>query len=90
MLPKISLYSRKRLLSLYSKSELAKAEIRSDLVGWGTVKTQSDSDVDLARIHDIAASMTWNVAKVLLSVELEQISTTHFPSIGKGVLQPYG
>ena len=87
---KISLYSRKRLLSLYAKSELANAEIRLDLVGWRTVKTQSNSDVDLPRIHDVAASMTWNVVKVLLLVQLEQMSTTYFPSIGKGVLQLYG
>ena len=80
---KISLYSRKRLLSLYLKSELINAEICSYLVGWRTVKTQSNSVVDLPRIHDVAPSLTWNVAKVILSVQLEQISTTHFPSIGK-------
>ena len=55
---KVCLYSRKRLLNLYSKSELANAEIRLDVVGLRTVKKQSSSDVDLPRIHDVAASMT--------------------------------
>ena len=87
---KISLYSRKRLLSLYLKSELVNAEICYYLVGWKTVKTQSKLDVDLSRIYDFAASITWNVAKVPMSVQLEQISATDFPNICKGVLQPYG
>ena len=42
----ISLYSRKRLLSLYLKSELVNPEICSYLVSWRTGKTQSNSDVD--------------------------------------------
>ena len=58
-------------------------EICSYLVGSRSLKTQKE----LSKIHDAAVSMKWNV---FLSVQFEQISTTHFPSIGGGVSQPYG
>ena len=53
---KISLYSYKRLLSLYLISGLVNAEICLYLVGWRMFKTQNNSDLDLPRIHDVTTS----------------------------------
>ena len=62
------------------------AEICSYLVGSRTLKTQNE----LSIIHGAAVAIKLNVAKALFSVPFEEMSTTHFPSIGRGGSQPYG
>ena len=70
---------------LYLKFGLVNAKIWGYLVGSRTLKTQSNSDEDLLRMLDVAASMTWNVVKVLLSMQFKKISIIHFPNISEGV-----
>ena len=53
---KISLHNG--LLRQYLKTESVNAEVCSYLAGSRTFKAQSNWDVDLSRIHDVAVSLT--------------------------------